>query len=440
MLYTIPFFILLILSIIDGSVAPVFIFSIFLLAGLLIHRGGDGRIYVIVSSVYLFFSFLISTQFENGQYFYLYDAAHYIADYGSLTDVPKDWTKYLLSAYTDLSDTNALYNLLLMEICSVGNNYFGGATVFYITLFQTGFGFLSILVFNKILNRLFKTKIVNGALLKFALLSIFLMYSCFIVRDIIISFFYLLSLNVVFKKFSIIKVFYLLMFALITWGIRLYSGLFLLGFILIYIYVHGIENTRYRTLYTIFMAVLAAAFLIPNILASTAYEQTINDISLANEHSLDAEMSSGGLIARLYKLPSGISQIMVGLYSQIAPFPPNGTLLRSENFVQLIIGLLVIVYEFFWYLVSYGLIITIVLKGTFSFLSTKEFILLCATVVFILANVAHPDLRRMMPMYPVIYICYLRAKTTFGSNWFKPLRSNMIVIYLFLFVLYSVIK
>lgn len=440
MSYTIPFCILLLFSLLDGAIAPFIMFSLFLVVGLFIHKGGDSRVYVVVSSVYLFFAFLISTQFENGQFFYLFDASHYIKDYGSLTGFRKDWDLYLMRAYTDLSDSDALYNLSLMFVSAIGNKYLDGTTVFYITLFQTGFGFLSILVFNKLLNRLYNEKIATSALLKFALLSLFLMYSCFIVRDIIIAFFYMLSLNILFKPFSTYKVFYLILFALITWGIRLYSGLFLLGFVGIYLYLHGLESTKHRTLYTLFFGILTASFVIPYILSSAAYEQTINDISLANEHSLEAEMASGGIITKLYRLPFGISQIMVGLYSQIAPFPPNGTLLRSENIVQIVIGLMVIVYEFFWYLVSYGLIITIVFKKATSFMSIKDVVLLSATVVFILANAAHPDIRRMMPMYPVIYICYLKAKTLYGPKWFKPLRQKMIYAYLLLFVVYLIIK
>lgn len=83
------------------------------------------------------------------------------------------------------------------------------------------------------------------------------------------------------------------------------------------------------------------------------------------------------------------------------------------NLFDGIVSLHVIVYAIFWYIVFYSAFKWLVLDGRIKQLPVDMIWLLGIAVLFIFLNLSHPAHRRMMAVYPVIYLayCFIREDT-----------------------------
>lgn len=78
----------------------------------------------------------------------------------------------------------------------------------------------------------------------------------------------------------------------------------------------------------------------------------------------------------------------------------------------------------------YVTIIGMLFKGFWGKMNFSEKLLLLVVLVFLMANTAHADVRRMMPVFPILYICFIKMKEESGSNWMKQLTIALLVFYL----------
>lgn len=445
MLLILALILILVIGFQDGSMATIFagvvILSVSLLQSLKVgakERKRSILLAEIVFIVYFIAAFIISRAYEGGNTFYVSDPSRYIDTFLYRTRFYYD-LQYFADCYFKFSDTNALYNGYLLAVSVFANNNLGGATVFYLTLAQTLFGVLSINVLYRILAIYLPSKDAYKSTLLFATCSLFLLYSSLILRDIIIAYFFLLAIEIILKKFKIGNLLWLVVLLFVAWGIRLYSGLFMVSFIALYLYLKAL-NTRLKAIaLPVFIVTVIAAGGV--LLGSVILEQSMAEIDQYTEMTQTAEEASGGLISVLYRLPPGISQVAIAFYSQMAPFPPHMPLLVANSIPSLFIALDVIVYEVFWFFVFYTLLMSFVFMGTFKRLDTKELLLFGLAVVFILANTAHPDIRRMMPMYPVTYLIYCRCKQYYlPPKWLKNTKLVLGMGYVGLLLIYIFIK
>jgi hypothetical protein len=319
------------------------------------------------------------------------------------------------------------------------NNVIGNNSVFAMTLCNTVFGILSINSLYELLLRYFDTDKAKKYTLIFAVCSIFFIYSDVIIRDIVITFFFLQAFNIVLKPFSLKGLALLVMYMLIVWGIRLYTGFFYGIFIMQYIYLR-FYDTKYRGI-TVSIFIIFALFVAGMIIGSAAMEQTTEELDHYYEFTATASAEKDGLISKLYTLPPGLKQVSIMFYTQMAPFPSYGQLLRAETFPQIWMSLSVMVYELFWFFIFYTLFVSLCTKRSFKYFNQGELTLLLIAFVFILANTAHPDLRRMMACYPITYLLYLKLKNYhLSKNWFRGTTMRLALVYVLLAVTYSVIK
>jgi hypothetical protein len=170
-------------------------------------------------------------------------------------------------------------------------------------------------------------------------------------------------------------------------------------------------------------------------------EQTTRELDGYYEFTENRSAEVNGLITNLYRLPSGIKQIAIMFYSQMAPFPSYGTLLQAETFPQIWMSISVIVYELFWFFIFYTLFVSLCTKRSYKYFSQGELTLLIIAFIFIIANTAHTDIRRMMAAYPVIYLLYLKLRNGHISKyWFASTTRKLAFLYIILTVTYSVLK
>ncbi|MCQ2258764.1 MAG: hypothetical protein MJZ41_12355 [Bacteroidaceae bacterium] len=401
------------------------------------NRNNASRLFLGIFSIYSVIAYIYSLSFGPSEWYLVSDSMRYIESYAPRTILMFDKTDFY-KCYFEFADSNALYNASLNLWAMLGNTI-DDATVYFMTLFQTLFGCLSGIVLYRILSKnLEDLDAVKHAFI-FMTCSHFLFYSGVIIRDIVIVYFYLRAFEIILNKFSTTKLLEMIAMMVIVWGVRLYSGLYYGGLVAFYIFINTYK-TRLKFV-TIPLFAIAMIFVLCSLLGSAISEQTMDELSGYVDMTMESEASKGGLILTLYKLPAGLSQIAIMLYAQMAPFPSYVVMKDVANFSNLVMSLTVMVYELFWFLTFYGFVLTIFSKKGLRFLSFDEKMLLLVAIAFILVNTAHPDIRRMMPVYPIIYYLSIKVKQLMNDSlWEKTSRQRLLFVWAGLMAVYLAIK
>lgn len=388
----------------------------------------------IVYVIYISIAYIFSLSFLNGDYFYSGDSLEYLETFLN----NKEFSISIIGLIKTFAVTkDILYIEYLYFSSYLGNTIMGGATVYYMTLLQTFFGILSIITLYGMLVERFGQVAFKYTLL-FSCFSILILYSNFVVRDIIITYFYIEACRIVLKPFKKSNVAVLLLLSLMTAGIRMLSGIFLLGFAIIYVYM-ALQNTKYKTAALSVLVLFGICFAV-YILSSDFFKTELEGMNSRQEDTAERVAESGGLFNLFSKLPIGIRQVALLLYTQITPFPPYAFFLQAETLSHFLISVIVIVCEIYWFVVSYTFILSMYLKKTYRLFDTSELFLLGMTAIFLIANCAQPDIRRMMPMYPFIFLLYIKSCKSLPSRWVSKTKGRLCLTYFVLLGIYFIIK
>ena len=431
-------------AIADKSWASFVVMSSSYIVGLVVNklRKQDEELYalrtfVILFPIYLSIAFIFSINFENGGFYLASDPKEYLDRFLYSRHVYYD-LDYIKDCYFELADNNALYNISLNAWAVCGNRLFDGSTVFYMTLYHTIFGLGTLSVIYGIINHYVEPKKAFKYTIMFGICSLLLSYSNMVLRDIEITFIYSLSIYILIKKFRYINILVLLVFMFVAWGLRLYSGLFCFSFILLYLYLY-FQNSIYRF---IIIPMFFVSMVVASVFAaeSAVVEQTVDEVSGYQEFTEDRVTGREGLYAAFYKLPTGLRELVLTLYSQISPFPSYKQAKAVKNFPNLIMSLDLMLYEYWWYLVAFTVFYSLAVNKAYRLLGKKEILLGLLTLVFIVVNTAHPDIRRMMPMYIVTYLIYIIIKEKQDIDTFVYTQRRLKFMYFFLLFVYVLIK
>lgn len=434
MITIIPYLVAVLLAIFDNSLASLVVILPLLLCSHMIVKKAYGSFlfnkelyFVIVSCVYLISSFIISNSFRNGKFHIVFDPSHYIADFiNNKQYFNEGILETITSNYTGFLDNNILYHIMLTQISALGAEI-GGTTIFTLTALQTGFGIMTCCMIYRILCRY--THKVFLYSLTYALFSINLFYSCVIIRDVIIAFFYIWAVNVVLNKYSIKGTFILLFIVFCTLGLRLYSGIFLLLILLYYIFSR-LYHSKLKVI-VLPVAISITIGICGYMLSSDLVDQATSELEIYSE--LSNENSEGGMVSKLMSLPPGISHVAVVLFSMIKPFPPHCFFLEAKSFSDYYMSIIYTLELWWWYLVFYITLIGVIYKRYYKYMGHDEICLFLITIIFLLMNSSHPDIRRMMPMFPIIYILYIKIKNQKQKDsWIKKYRAILVCCYVLL--------
>lgn len=397
------------------------------------------KLATIVSCVYFISAYINSLNFDNTKFFLVLDPTTYFP-FLNLTAPNTDFVEYIKSCYFELSDSNALHEVYVRYASIIANNYFDGATVLFQTLLHTIFGVLASLTLFRILSRYFDSSKSFRYALVFALCSPFFYYSTVVIRDIIIAYFYIRGFEIILEKFSVKGIVQLIILMLLTWGCRLYSGFFYSLLILYYLYIN-FKTTIYGK-FVLFLMILIGSTVIISGGLSSAVEQSQNELLVYQE--LDSERGAeigGGLSYKLLSLPTGIKEIALFFYSQMFPFPFYSGLTTFGNIEQFYAGLMFSIYPLFWFLIFYQLLLYLIWFKEYKHLNNNLLILLFIAYAFIILNTAHIDPRRIMPMYPLLYLIFLYVRENFVSRK-KAYQARRLLLssYFILIVAYLFVK
>lgn len=431
-------------AIADKSWASFVVMSSSYIVGLVVNklRKQDEELYalrtfVVLFPIYLSIAFIFSINFENGGYYLATDPMDYLDRFMYSRHVYYG-LDYIKECYFDLADNNALYNISLNAWAVCGNRLFDGSTVFYMTLYHTIFGLATLSVIYGIINHYVEPKKAFKYTIMFGICSLLLSYSNMVLRDIEITFIYSLSIYILIKKFRYINILVLFVFMFVAWGLRLYSGLFCFSFILLYLYLY-FQNSIYRF---IIIPLFFVSMVVASVFAaeSVVVEQTVDEVSGYQEFTENRVTEREGLYAAFYKLPTGLRELVLTLYSQMSPFPSYKQAFRVRSFPNLVMSLDIILYEFWWYLIAFTVFYSLIFNKAYRFLGKKELLLGMLTLVFVVVNTAHPDIRRMMPMYIVTYLLYILIKEKQDVDTFVYAQRRLKFLYFLLLFIYILVK
>ena len=387
-----------------------------------IRRKGR-NIFYIIFAVYIVTAYITSLSFSTLDHFLVSDSSRYIDSY--INRIHFFYNKQdFIDCYFHFADNNLLYNAYLNTMAMFVNNDLGGMTVYGMTLLQTVWGVLSAIVLFRILSRHFEVEKAFHYTLTFALCSLFLFYSTVVIRDIVICFLYLCAFDVVDQKFSLTGLVKLGVIMILVWGIRLYSGIFVATFIGYYLYVQC-RTSSLKSIAT-FLFAIVLIFAAGSILASSLMEQTIAELEGYEE--LSAERSAGGMVSKLQSLPPGISHFAIVLFTMVRPLPPFAIYSGAQTFSHIVMSSMCLIAVFFWFVVFYSLCCQLFLKKYVFKMPFEQAVMLLVCLVFMLANASHPDIRRMLPVFPILFvqfaeICEAEKVKLFDSKISKCLMS-----------------
>lgn len=432
-------------SIIDFPVAigiSLILIVCFLYAkiGSRVNQNQRYSIFAIVSFFYIVSSVITSTCFSEVDFYLASDPIRYIAtahrsfDYQLINDE-------LTKCYLNLSDNNGLYNSIIRFLGIICNRSNTIASPLLMTLPQTLFGILSIQTLFRILSRQFEGKTAYRYTLIFSFCSLFFLYSGIIVRDILIAFSFIICLEVVLQPFRISGLLILILMMVFCIGIRLFSGLFISLFIIYYLFFN-IKNQRLRFfLYPILLVVLVV--IASSAFADSMFSKTNDEIDTYTQWQSEASSSSDGFSSSLRRLPKGLSNIALFLYSQMNPFPPYSTLLYDDiSIPQAYMSVLMTVTAIWWFFISYSVLYLFILKKGYKRLPFRfSCLLLISWLLILVSSTMHVDIRRLMPVYPIIFFIYLYFRfNIYPSKIISIVSKRLAFVYIGLNLVYLIIK
>lgn len=441
-----PFIIAFLLSIIccvstHSLACAVPLFAVALYAQVCIFRSDSSdrqhlsRLFTFTSLIYVFSALIFSYSFGPDNSFIVFDPQKYIISNINSRNYSFEWSSVLLN-YMTFDDSNQLYRLYLNTMSAWANNQLGGSSVLFLTLCNTIFGIITSLYVFKILRTNNDSRTAFKYAFLFTVLSPFFFYSCVVIRDILITCFFTIATYILLSPYKSRRIISLLLLAVFAWGVRLFSGLFLISFVFIYLYkgIGGGTSPKLATLLLIIAGIAMASVF----LESSLYDQTMDEMETYSEFSI--AQSDGGLTAKLSSLPFGIKQFALLLFSPIRPFPPLSAYYDANTLSRVFMSTIFLINGLYWFFMFYNIAIGLFINRYWRRLSTLEKYIFIASLVFLLANMAHPDTRRSMPVFPFLYFLYVNMNVDNGF-YFPKKKINTCLVggYLVLLLVYSVI-
>jgi len=277
-------------------------------------------------------------------------------------------------------------------------------------------GMLSVVLYSTLKYQFKDTLFAFNATFAYSLLSAVFMYSIPLLRDIDVALSYMIFIYLFLQPNSYKSFFLLVLAAFITTYIRVESGLLLYGVTLIYMYLY-IRKVNAISIKFIFYIFLVMLFTIIIVLEHNRIMGMIVGLNEGNIERSIKEASSGSIGVLLNKLPFPLSYVAKVLFGQIQPFPLFKTIDRPPEAISGV----------FWPFVFMLMLYAMIKKNIRNLIDVKvKYLFIVAiTVLFLMSS--EPMARRMMSVYPIIYITSLYVFFIVPNNKIK----KIFIIYLF---------
>ena len=396
----------------NGTSGPLVLFLVMLSMGsiFIVYFSNNNEIFLKIKLFLFFFSF----------YLFYALVQHYLLLSFDSTTVPY---KYVDEAtFYNFSNTVYPYMYGDKDFSGLFTNYRLGvfelplhvmitSTVTHLSLFVDGtntiviqkvlapfLGSLFIVILYATLKYQFSDQMFSlKATFVYGLLSAAFVYSTPMLRDIDIALTYIIFIYLFLQPHSN-KIFVLLLLvAYVTTYLRLESGMVLYGVTLLYIYLYvkKVNSAALRFIsYMIIIGLFAAIFLL-------MFDRIIGMVTVLNDGNVERSTARAGkdsIGILLNKLPFGISHTAKVLFGQLQPFPFITAL--SLNVRAAISGV-------FWPFIFTMMVYTIIRPDIRMKIDIKVKYLLMVAITILFLMSSEPMTRRMMSVFPIIYIVAL---------------------------------
>jgi len=269
----------------------------------------------------------------------------------------------------------------------------------------------------------------------FIFLSHNFFFSTILLRDIIISFFFIWLIYLTLKIFSYKNLLVSIFIVFTTVTLRPASGLFMFLLLIAYIFnnLYAISSINRRT-YVISAFLLLSAI-------STYFIYEINSrielsITSMRNYQYKSEIYEDGLRNRVNALPIYISTPANFLLSQMLPFPYYGHLSGQKNNEENIFRIVESNAGFFWFTVWVFIVFTFFKKILFKNLELIYKVLFIIAIIFIVGNTVEINIRRTMAVYPILYIISCNGINLLTKSDFRNISFISILLYLTLHIIH----
>lgn len=329
---------------------------------------------------------------------------------------------------------NQGYVFYIGILAYIAETFLDGNNLLYQFMGSVLFGSLFSIVLYKIFLIYIDGKKVFKYVLIFSLCSVVFSYGFLFLRDVVILFFYASIQYIVLRKFTVRNLVGLILLSFIVFQLREEHGLFSLVFIAYYIYK---AFRKIKVLVWLLLLCLPVVFFV---YFGTYFDSSVSSMEHYTEFTAEQAKFADGLSLYIFKLPPVIKEVVLFFYSAVSPVPPWKQLFASMNLFDGIVSLHVIVYAIFWYIVFYSAFKWLVLDGRIKRLPVDMIWLSGIAVLFIVLNLSNPAHRRLMAVYPVIYLAYCLVKEKIPRPVVNKNKMVLSGIYVFGLVLYIFLK
>jgi hypothetical protein len=259
--------------------------------------------------------------------------------------------------------------------------------------------------------------------------------STMLLRDIHVAVIFLLTFYILLNKVSILNLLVLFLVSFVSYYLRPQTGLFMMGFNVIYIFVF-IRNMNISKYIRIFIYVMLFGVFLLLVYALGLFDSYI--LTADSPGNATAADKLTGLGAKIASLPFPLNTAALFAFSQIEPFPPawifQGLNKGLFQITYLIAG---IAWFTGWGFLIYGLFVKKILnkldlKMKFMFFMSILYVMLIASIV--------ASMRRQMPVYPIIYLLMVFSYLEMNSSERVRVWIGMGLLYLTLVLSINYIK
>lgn len=390
---------------------------------------------------YILYAYIAySGYMENNSFFMypnedlFYQACEYLGGGRNIIDI------YTLCFIDRIHIDGEGFYFLIGVIAYVANTFFDGNSVF-LQIINISFAAIMINIF---IYLFLQNNGVSKNILKYTLIYAFLSpifyFSPWILRDIHITLFYSIGLVLATSRFSITKLILFIPLILVTIEFRLEHGLFLLALVFYYVIFKGRYHPHYKVIYffLIFLTIFTLGYSISFL--GRIFPTIMESFNRYMEYTSERVEERQGLSKYLYTLPYGIKHLTIGLYSQFTQFPPWASLDKHSTFAQTLIGVVALIKSIFWSLLFLVSLFSFFYKKIRKDISPEIFTLFLIYSIFILLNVSNINERRLLGVYPILflYACILKQKT--NKKYFTDILRKSVILYLIMISLYILLS
>jgi hypothetical protein len=282
----------------------------------------------------------------------------------------------------------------------------------------------------------FSEKISITVAILYGLFSFVPYLSSTLLRDIHIALMFILTIYIILQKLSILNLIILFCISFSSYYLREQTGLFMMGFTMIYffVFVNFFVKNRYIVylIYTVFLSIAIIVILNSSIM------DMIELISNSSAKRSVEQATSGSMGAKIAKLPYGLNIIALLGFSQIQPFPPSWIFDKSnKGILELSYLIAAIIWFFGWGFLLYGLFFKNILNRVDLKLKLMS---LFSIVYLVLIAVIDFSQRRQMPVYPMLYLIMVFSYLEMTITERTKIWVGMSILYITLVLTINYIK